>query len=326
MEGRARGHGCRGCVILAVVNYKQRTWLLVALLGLFCGAAIWGIAFLRSEALRTPQARLKRLPTRDAIVVFIDFEALRRAGLVDLLNDSPGVEEPDYQEFVSKTDFNYLRDLDSAIAAFAPDGKFFVVSGRFDWSRLRSYAKEQKGDCRNAVCWMTGSAPDRQISFFPLQSSLMALAVSRDSQAVSRLQDESADRRPIEIPAQPVWMSIPPAVIRDRAALPEGTRMFTRGLENAADILLTIGPKGQDFELGLRVGCRSEQEAGALTEDFGRTTSTLRRMISRENQQPNPRDLSGVLTAGRFRQAGKQMIGTWPIQRIFLRELLRNAS
>ena len=62
--------------------------------------------------------------------------------------------------------------------AFAPDGKYMLLKGRFDWKSLRGYVRGSDGLCNNSFCRMAGSTPDRRISFFPVQSNLMALAVS----------------------------------------------------------------------------------------------------------------------------------------------------
>jgi len=47
----------------------------------------------------------------------------------------------------------------------------------------------------------------------------------------------------------------------------------------------------------------------------------LRQMIARENQSPNPADLSGVLAAGSFSSGGKRVYGYWPIEPSFVENL-----
>jgi hypothetical protein len=47
----------------------------------------------------------------------------------------------------------------------------------------------------------------------------------------------------------------------------------------------------------------------------------LRKLISRTGGQPNPADLSGVLTQGSFRREGRRVIGRWPIERALLESL-----
>src|SRR6185436_20824826 len=115
--------------------------------------------------------------------------------------------------FVRKTNFDYRRDLDSALVSFAPTGKYMLVRGRFDWKSLHAYAKEQGGSCVNAFCRMQGSAPERQISYFRVQSDLMGLAVSPDDYAARRL-GESPSAPATEIPGDPIWLSIPASLLR----------------------------------------------------------------------------------------------------------------
>src|SRR5438128_844040 len=119
-----------------------------------------------------------RLPSDNASILSVDFAALRQGGILDLLSGPVVDEEPEYKSFVAITGFDYRRDLDHAYIAFHPDGVFFLVRGRFDWGRLQSYAREQGGECSAGTCRMPGSIPARRISFFPVKSNLMAMAVS----------------------------------------------------------------------------------------------------------------------------------------------------
>jgi hypothetical protein len=304
------------------VNYKQRAALLIIVIAALCGLAIWGVARLRYRGLTRTSEWLERLPTQDAVVFYIDFAALRHAGLLQLLAGSKMAQEPEYKVFVLKTDFDYARDLDAVLACFTPRAKEFMVKGRFDWSSLESYTRDQGGACINNLCRMNGSTPDRKISFFPLRPDLMGLAVSPDDSAAVELQTTALRRRKLAVPDAPVWISLPPAVLKSGAGLPEGTRMFARSLAEAEDVNIAIAPHGDRFEARLRVECRSAQDAAVVAEQLERVTALLRDMIAREKQTPNPRDLSGVLTAGVFSYKGAQAFGAWPLERVFLEGLL----
>jgi hypothetical protein len=126
---------------------------------------------------------LRRLPTEDALVVYIDFAALRRAGILQMLDGSKVGEDPEYQNFVRQTDFDYKQDLDAVMVAFAPMGKYMLLKGRFDWKSLKNYVHGSDGRCNNSFCKLAGSTPEKRISFFPMQSNLMAMAVSDDDVA-----------------------------------------------------------------------------------------------------------------------------------------------
>ena len=286
--------------------------------------AVAGAIWYRSRPLSTA-AIVKRLPTRDALVLYIDFDALRRAGVLKILDSSSAGEDADYRRFVEKTQFDYRRDLDSAVVSFAPTGKYMLVRGRFDWSSLHRYARDQGGNCVNAFCRMQGSQPDRQISFFRLQSGLMGLAVSTDDYAARRLSETPSGPDP-EIPAEPVWLSVPASLLRSGESLPPGTRMFARSIAQADSVVLAFAPEGNRLAARLDVRCRSDRDASDIAGELSRATAMLRDMIEREHQKPNPADLSGVLTSGTFRSEGTRVIGHWPIEKSFIENVLSGGA
>jgi hypothetical protein len=302
------------------VTPKTRAWLLILLISALCGLTLWGVIWYRSRAL-SPAAMLKRLPTDDAVVLYIDFSRLRAGGILQLLSASKVGEDPEYQSFVHQTDFDYKQDLDSAMIAFAPKGKYMLLKGRFDWKSLINYVHNSEGKCNNSFCKLLGSSPEKRISFFPLQTNLMAMAVSEDDVAALRMNtvDPRADA---EIPNAPIWLSIPPSVVRSGQSLPPGTQMFARSLERAQAVTLAVVPEGDGFAAKLKVRCASATDATALAADLSKTTGMLRAMIEREHQKANPAGLSGFLTSGAFRSEGVQVSGYWPIARALVENLL----
>ena len=285
-----------------------------------CGVSVWGVAWYRSRSLDT-ESLLRRMPAEDALVAYIDFSELRRAGILQLLDGSKAGEDPEYQHFVRQTQFDYKTDLDSAMVAFAPTGRFLLVQGRFDWKSLHAYVASQDGHCVNAFCRMTGSTPERRISFFPVRSNLMALAVSPDESAALRLQNAVSGPDP-QVPAAPVWLSIPASVLKSSDSLPAGTRLFARSMEQAETVTLAFAPEGHGLAARLDVRCRDERAAADLASQLTRTTGLLRETMEREHQKPNPADLSGVLTAGTFRNEGRRVLGLWPIEPAFVQNVL----
>ena len=304
------------------MNYKKRAALLIILIASVCALAVWGVARFRYHSLRTTADWLQRLPTQDAVVFYIDFAALRKGGVLEMLAGSSVAEEPEYKVFVMKTEFDYTRDLDAVLACFTPRAKYLVVEGRFDWNSLQGYAREQGGACRDALCRMSGSTPERKISFFPLRPNLMGLAVGPDDSAAIDLEATAARRRALEMPDAPLWISIPPALLKTGSDMPPGTRMFAHTMEDADDVSIAMAPSGNRFEARLNVQCRSERQAAALAAQLGSITAMLREMIAREHQTPNPRDLSGVLTSGTFNHLGTRVLGSWPLDKGFVEGLL----
>jgi hypothetical protein len=230
-------------------------------------------------------------------------------------------EDPEYQSFVHQTDFDYKQDLDAAMVAFAPKGKYMLLRGRFDWKSLKTYAQSNDGRCNNSFCKLAGSSPKKRISFFPMRSNLMAMAVSDDDVAALRMNTVDA-RGDAEIPNAPIWLSIPPSVVKSGQSLPAGTQMFARSLERAQAVTLAIVPEDDHFAAKLNVRCASDADASALAADLNKTTGLLRELIEREHQKPNPADLSGFLTSGAFRSEGSRVFGYWSITRALIDNLL----
>jgi hypothetical protein len=308
------------------VSHKPPAWLVGVGIAAICGLSVWGVVWYRSRSLATASL-LRRMPAEDALVAYIDFSQLRRAGILQLLDGSKAGVDPEYQSFVRQTQFDYRKDLDSAIVAFAPTGRFLLLQGRFDWKSLRAYVESQGGKCANSFCRMTGSAPERRISFFPLQSNLMALAVSPDESAALRLSSAPAGPGPEpQLPAAPVWLSIPTSLLKSGSSLPAGTRLFASGMEQAETVTLAFTPEGHGLAARLDVRCRDERVAADLASQLTRTTSLLRETMERERQKPSPADLSGVLTSGAFRNEGRRVLGYWPIEPVFVQNVLGGSA
>ena len=298
----------------------MRAGLLVLIVLAACGLMVCGGVWYRSRTI-TPAAMLKRLPTEDAVVVFVDFAQLRRSDVIKLFDQSRVGQDPEYQSFIRKIEFNFRQDLDTAMLAFAPKGKYMLLKGRFDWKALKAYVLSVDGKCNNLFCKVVGSTPERRISFFPVQQNLMALAVSEDDTAATRLNEVAPGADP-ETPDAPIWLIIPPSIIRSRQGLPDGTQMFARSLERAQSVMLSVAPDGHRFAAKLNVRCTSVQDAVEMASQLTKITSLLLELIEREHQKPNPADLSGFLTAGTFHNEGTKVVGVWPIEQALLENLL----
>lgn len=303
------------------MKFKPQPWQLIVLIAVVCGASIAGIIWYHSTTL-TPGALLKRIPSDDAVVLWVDFASLRRAGFLQLLAGAKSAEDPEYKSFVYATRFDYMNDLDTALVSFPRSGgSYFLVSGRFDWKSLRSYVAREHGQCVNSLCRVVGSAPDRQISFLPLRRDLMAMAVSTDQWAVNELAGarKGPDR---EMPEGLVWIRFPGSMPKAAGNLPDGAAPFARIIENSALVTISFVPDGDHLAAKLEIVCRSPQEASNLASQFSATTEMARSLFAREHQAPSPADFSGIVTSGTFRTEGSRLMGTWPIDRSFVQNLL----
>ena len=288
----------------------------LAVVGL-CLAVLSAFYFTHAHRLVTPEAMIACLPPREAAVVYVDVGALRRSGILYLLAGSKATEELEYKNFVEATEFDYRRDLDSVAAAFAPDGTFLVVKGRFNWKRLSNYTIAGGGRCMNGLCQATGSGPDKRISFYLLKPDTLALAVSPDSFAAG---DISVRRKqPVDpLPREPIWISVPAAVLKAARDLPAGTHSYATALSSAEKIVFAAGPENGRLEVQMKVTCASPETASAMALQLENVTDLLRKMIEREHQVPNPKDLAGVLTAGTFQPEGRMVLGHWFVERAFI--------
>jgi hypothetical protein len=284
-----------------------------------CAAAVavarWWRVSLPYDAARL----ISVLPTERATVMYLDTEQLRRSGLLALLAGSKAAEEPDYRKFVDETGFDYRTDLDALAASFEENRLYATLRGRFRWKQLTAYAESQGGECHYSVCTMLGSAADRNISFYPLKSDVLALAVSTDPRAVTSIGTGGKLHMPL--PLYPFWISVPAAVFNRPDAFPAGTRAFLSPLTRAEKITFAAGPQGDRLQLRLEVACATPEAAAELVKQFSSVTGLLKSMIEREHMTPNPRDLSGVLVAGIFEQRQSTVIGTWPMERGFVEAL-----
>lgn len=304
------------------VTRRFPPWASILTLVVLCAALTGAFLYWRSRSDSTASL-LARLPT-DGVVAFVDFAALRRAGVLDQLAAPAAIQEAEYRSFVEGTGFDYTKHLDSALISFHPRGTYLLLRGRFDWKRLAAYAERQGGNCYSAFCRAPGSAEERRISFFPVHPGLMGLAVSRDDWAALALNTERRSGAPWEIPDGVAWSIIPAAVLKDPSRLPAGTHAFARPLQDASRIAFSLGVSNGRLGLELDVTCGSPDAAAALASELRSTTERLRSLIVRENQTPNPRDLSGVLTMGVFERKGNRVIGRWPIERELLESLTRS--
>jgi hypothetical protein len=138
----------------------------------------------------------------------------------------------------------------------------------------------------------------------------MGLAVGPDDSAAIDLQSTAARRRVLEMPDAPVWISLPPAMLKSGSDLPEGTRMFAHSHGGCRRREHRAGALGQP----LRSAAERAVPVRAAGRGAGHATyeyhGLLREMIAREHQTPNPRDLSGVLTSGTFNHLGTRVTGS----------------
>jgi hypothetical protein len=300
---------------------RIRGWHLIAGLLLIAVAGTGIAIYLSRRAPVDAPSMLSWFPGREATVVYLDIAAVRSSGILEKLVGSAVREEAEYRAFVQGTGFDYKRDLDRAMLNSAGGLHYFVLQGRFDWQKLKSYANSQGGGCEGDYCHMDGSTPERVISFRRLSDNLMALASTRDENGARAIDRRTPGKQAFDVPEAPVWAHVPADAVRAMPAYPAGTRLFAKALESAERAVFTLKPAQDQLELAVKVTCQSEQAADALTAQLRAVTELLGKLIARESQKPSPADLSGLLTAGTFERKDRHVFGRWPVPRALIDSL-----
>ncbi|MGC4054168.1 MAG: hypothetical protein QM757_34210 [Paludibaculum sp.] len=260
-------------------------------------------------------------PDGEAPTLYVDVAALRSTGLLDLLAGKAGAEEPEYRKFVAVSGFDYRRDLDAVAMRVRSTDTLLVLKGRFDTTRLASYAKANGGRCTPDVCTVQGSTPERQISWTPMKRQMLALAVAQDPLAVALL-NSSPKRVSRTLPSSPIWLEVPGSQLHGGPGLPPGLSALLSSLDGADRALLTAGIDGIGFALELNATCPEPLKAKEIAGRLTQMTEMFRKLLARENQTPNPADLSGLLASGEFAADGTAVKGKWPLSKVLLNSML----
>jgi hypothetical protein len=298
---------------------------LIALLALAAvvAAVLFGIDYYRHRFVRTSLELVKLLPPGDLTVFFVSLATLRQAGLMNLLAGVEPAAEKGYQEFVKQTQFDYTRDLDALAGAAGGERLFFVMRGRFHWDKIRQYALAHGGSCRGEVCKAPTSKPGRWASFLLIQPDVAGLALSGDDSAADLLRPPGR-RAAEQSSTDPVWVKVSPALRKNPIDLPLPMRIFAITLQSADSVIVSLGPAkdaADAFDVRLDAGFPNEPTADATRNQCEIQTKMLKLELTRQQEQPNPADLTGLLTAGSFHAVNKHVMGVWPVSKAFVKVL-----
>jgi len=305
-----------------------KVWVFVGLALVVAVGLGWGIYDRYRPRYETPAEMMALLPRSDAVLFFADVRAIRETGLLAKVAGSKAVEESDYQRFVAETHFDYQKDVDAIAAVSLPAQTFAVVRGTFDWKRLSKYATEHGGKCHNSYCQLPASKQNQWISFFPVQKTLMAIAVSPDPTAAYMLLPRRGTPD-IQVPSYPVWISLPRRVITGSTSLPPAAQVLVSALSGASSVVLGIeggnsGP-GIRSKLNLRLDakCDSSTEAAKVEARLQDLTRMANSLAGKQPASRNAGDVGTLLSSGTLSRAGDTVKGTWPIRQDFLDSLVQ---
>ena len=81
-------------------------------------------------------------PAHSTFIAYIDLAELRKEPLIGHLAAlaEPVTVDPDYEQFISSTGFDYQRDLDQVVITATADEKLAIADGRFDRKKIEEYA------------------------------------------------------------------------------------------------------------------------------------------------------------------------------------------
>ena len=321
MEARPSGGNRRRSVTFLKVRFRFQPWQLAVLVVLLCASALTFVWWRRNAKPYDAARMVAALPTDQATVLYMNVATLRSGGILEMLAGSKAAEEPDYRKFVDQTGFDYRTDLDALAVSFLRGDVYATVRGHFEWKRLADYARSQGGSCQHTVCEMPGSSADRKISFYPLTSTVLALAVATPDGAGVHMIGPPTAKMTQAVPPEPVWIKVPPFAFSDAKGFPTGSRSFLTPLAQAQKIVFALGPQDNRFQIRLDVTTPSPAAAATLAQQLTEVTVLLKKMINLQHMTPNPSDLSGVLVSGTFEQKDARVTGVWPIERGFVQAL-----
>jgi hypothetical protein len=298
------------------------TAVLIALCAI--GAAVWfGYDRYQHRYVRNDADLIKLLPPGDLTTFYVNVAALRHGGLLHLFTGIKPAAEEDYAAFVASTRFDYARDMDALAGGFNNDGIFFLIRGRFDWDRLRQFAVAHNGTCDDDACRVPGTKPGRWVNFVRIQVDTVGLAISQNPTAADllrppgrRLQESST--------GDPVWLSVSPTLIKDPTSLPKAMQIFALSLQPAESVVLSAGQAehgNEAFTVQLAAVFPNAPSADTTCKQLQIQTRMLKLELAHENQQPNPADLTGLLTSGTFEVGNNHVFGAWPVRKELLKAL-----
>jgi hypothetical protein len=288
------------------------------------GVAVWyGIERYRHRFVRTDADLIKLLPAGDLTTFYINVAALRHGGLLHLLTGIKPAAEKDYTEFVASTHFDYGRDMDGLAGAFSGDEMFFLVRGRFDWDALQRFAIVHGGTCQDGACRVPGTKPRRWINLLRIQPDAVALAISENWMAADQLRPPGRRLQQVP-PADPIWVSVAPSILKDPTGLPKPLQIFALSLQPAESVILSAGHaehNNEAFTVQLEATFPDAASADTTCKQVQIQTRVLKLELARANRQPDPADLTGLLAGGTCQVGNTRIFGTWPVRKELLKAL-----
>jgi len=193
---------------------QRKLWIALAVL--LVAAAIAAVVYLRSRS--GPEAA-RLLPESDAIL----FVNLRLMRLAHVFGEAPPVSyDPDYEQFVKETGFQFERDLDqAAFAMHLPSGvpaggHGFLDVTRYSWIFIGKFDAQRAAAYFRKLSSNTEDYRDAVIYAIPHEGRTVRVAIlGLDTVAVSNQTDASAIHQMIDKYRAAAWPGRGPFLLRE---------------------------------------------------------------------------------------------------------------
>ena len=323
MEADARTGDGDGLRLARPLRFRHTAWWAIVILAVLTSGVLITVWRYQHRFVRSDQDLLRLLPKRpEASIFFANVTALRVGGYLGLLQDARASQERQYTEFVRATGFDYTKDLD-AVAGEITDGQLWVtLRGHFQWQKIREYAGSHDGNCGSSACVTDTSTPGRALTLRAIQPDVMGVAVGGDVAAAEEIR-AGQNPSPFVFDA-PVWIRPSEALMMNPASLPVALRIFAISLGSADSVVLALRSSEAEetrFAITIDALFRNEPTAQTAKKQLEIDTSMLRIELMRERRQPDPGNLSWLLTSGTFQVTGQRLAGAWPVRKELIRSL-----
>lgn len=324
---------------------RRKLSILIALLLLVAAVAV--VAYLWRRA--APEA-VRLLPANADAVVYVDLQTIRR--VVTLFGQAPAVpHDPEYDNFIRQTGFEFERDLDqAAFAVHAPpltpggpspapeevrSSEIFV--GRFDSSRLAAFL--------SGLAISSERYRNIEIYSIPNQGRTVRVAIlGLTTVAVSNTQEPQAMHEMIDHYVESALPVLGPPLVREHYRdVPFGSVVWAiaqapsesggSGLTVPA-VLRTLAPGAAlvaslrytgSIQLRVEAFARNEQQARQITENAGTMLAIFRGVESSAQLGGPDADVKAFFDSIKVEQEGTHAILHATFTQGFLRKALSEA-
>ncbi len=274
-----------------------------------------GIHSYRYRHVRHNSDLVKLLPAGgDLNLVYADLQALRQAQLLGLLANIKVATDSQYSAFLKETNFDYTRDLDAVAIGSDANRVFLLGRGRFDWSKLVSFAIKQNGKCDDAACRVPASATGRWVNLILLQPDVLGVAISPNPTGADELRPPGR-RVQEEIPPAPIWIRPSHALLSRPASLPLPLQIFAIGLQSSDQVTVSA----QKDRVQLKASFANAAAADTARHQLEIETKLIKAAL--KSEKPDQSSLAGLLMGGSFQVIGTDVLGVWPVSPELLKAL-----